>query len=56
MKEFSETELIRLYLQFCDNCPKAYDFTCSGANIKECQKEKDKIVKEIIKRRNLNDI
>ena len=35
------------YRDFCNECPKAHDFTCSGADSLRCQKEKDKIAAEI---------
>lgn len=39
------------YMHFCDECPKAYYFTCSGADAKKCEKEKNKLfdlIKELI--------
>ena len=32
------------YVHFCDECPKAYDFTCSGADSLRCDKEKSKLL------------
>ena len=42
-------ELQRQYEQFCNDCPKAYDFTCSGANAKVCEEKKNEILKKILK-------
>ena len=33
-------ELYRQYKQYCDECSKAYDFTCSGADAKACETKK----------------
>lgn len=32
------------YVHFCDECPKAHDFTCSGADSLRCDKEKSKLL------------
>ncbi|MBQ9298356.1 MAG: hypothetical protein IJ223_04945 [Clostridia bacterium] len=37
------------YRYFCNECPKMYDFSCSGANASKCQIKKDKILAEIKK-------
>ena len=37
----------RLYNQFCSDCPKAYDFTCSGINAINCEREKSKLLDAI---------
>lgn len=39
-------ELQRQYEQFCNNCPKAYDFTCSGADAKACEEQIEQIKKK----------
>ena len=44
-------ELQRQYDQFCNDCPKAYDFTCSGANVKICEEKKNEILKKIFERK-----
>lgn len=44
--------LIYQYMHFCDECNKAYDFTCSGANAKKCEVAKNKLLLEIKRRRN----
>lgn len=44
-------ELKRKYMQWCDDCPKAYDNTCSGADVKRCEAEKKtRIFNESMKR------
>lgn len=40
-------ELMRQYVQFCDRCPKAYDFTCSGENARECDEKKQALLDSI---------
>ena len=40
-------EAIYDYLHFCDECPKAHDFTCSGADVNRCEKEKEKLLADI---------
>ena len=35
------------YLDFCNDCSKAYDFTCSGADAKSCNEEKKKLLSRI---------
>lgn len=30
----------RKYMQWCNDCPKAYDYTCSGADAKRCDAER----------------
>ena len=35
-------ELKRKYMQWCNDCPKAYDYTCSGADAKRCEAERKK--------------
>jgi hypothetical protein len=40
-------ELQKQYEQFCNNCSKAHDFTCSGANAKACEEKKNEILKKI---------
>lgn len=37
----------RLYIQFCSDCSKAYDFTCSGINAINCEREKSKLLDTI---------
>lgn len=37
-------EIYQKYVHFCDECPKAHDFTCSGADSLRCDKEKSKLV------------
>ena len=41
-------DLQRQYEQFCNDCSKAYDFTCSGTNAKVCEEKKNKILKKIL--------
>ena len=41
---FEAEELRRQYLQFCDGCTKAYDFTCSGADAEKCNKRKEELL------------
>lgn len=36
-------ELLRQYNQFCDECSKAHDFTCSGADAVKCNEKKRKL-------------
>ena len=43
--------LVYQYIHFCDNCPKAYDFTCSGADSKKCEEVKAKLLEKIKKGR-----
>ncbi len=40
-------ELLRQYKHFCDDCPKAYDFTCSGADAKKCDAIKQALIYRI---------
>lgn len=44
-------ELQRQYEQFCNDCPKAYDFICSGANAKACEEKKNEILRKILERK-----
>ena len=37
------------YMHYCDECPKAHDFTCSGADAEKCEKEKEKLLEKIKK-------
>ena len=37
------------YMHYCEECPKAYDFTCSGADARKCEKEKKKLLEKIKK-------
>ena len=52
-KNVSETadseahELFRQYMQFCSECPKAHDFTCSGANAAACEVKKQSLLQKI---------
>lgn len=41
-------ELYRRYKQWCDECPKAYDFTCSGASAERCRQEKRKLLLQML--------
>lgn len=40
-------ELLRQYKHFCDDCPKAYDFTCGGADAKKCDAIKQALLNRI---------
>lgn len=40
-------DLLNKYVHFCDDCPKAYDFTCSGSDAEKCGKEKQEILDKI---------
>lgn len=42
--EQTEKEMVYKYLHWCDDCPKAYDFTCSGANAKKCEEARNKLI------------
>lgn len=39
----SDAQKLYKYMHWCDDCPKAYDFTCSGADAKRCEEEKNKL-------------
>lgn len=41
-------ELHRQYLQWCDECSKAYDFSCSGADAKQCKEKKRELLSRIL--------
>ena len=47
MRKEEKENLIRKYMQWCQDCPKAYDFTCSGASAKKCEEEKEKLLKDV---------
>ena len=32
------------FMQWCNECPKAHNFTCSGADAKKCEQEKQKLL------------
>ena len=38
-------ELKNWYIHYCDNCPKAHDSTCSGADFIRCMEFKTEILK-----------
>lgn len=40
--------LQRQFRKWCDECPKAHDFTCSGADAKRCEAEKDKLLTRLL--------
>lgn len=40
IQRMQDVEKYRLYMQWCNECPKAHNFTCSGADAKECEQEK----------------
>ena len=40
----STQENYRKYTQWCQECPKAYDYTCSGADASRCEKEKQEFL------------
>ena len=42
-------EIIFDYYHFCQECPKAYDFTCSGFDSNKCQEEKKKLLTKLKK-------
>ena len=44
IQNMQAAEKYRLYMQWCNECPKAYDFTCSGADAKKCEQEKQKLL------------
>lgn len=41
----SAQEAYRQYMQFCDECSKAHDFTCSGADAAKCEAAKEELLK-----------
>lgn len=43
IQSIQDAEKYRLYMQWCDECPKAHNFTCSGADAKKCEQEKTKV-------------
>ena len=43
-------EMLDKYMHFCDECHKAYDFTCSGLDAKKCEAEKNRLLLEIKKK------
>ncbi len=40
-------ELLRQFNQYCDECSKAHDFTCSGADAVECDRKKNKLLRDL---------
>jgi hypothetical protein len=46
IQNMQDTEKYRLYMQWCNECPKAHNFTCSGADAKKCEQEKQKLLTE----------
>ena len=44
-KTYTKQEKIRILHQWCSNCSKAYDFTCSGKNAQKCNEQKDIFLK-----------
>ena len=42
-------ELFRRYMQFCSECPKAHDFTCSGADAAACEAKKQSLLENLKK-------
>lgn len=40
-------DLYRQYKQYCDECSKAHDFTCSGADAKACEAKKKNLLNRI---------
>lgn len=47
-------EFYRQYKQYCDECSKAYDFTCSGADVKACGANKKNLLDRILNLTNIN--
>lgn len=47
-------ELYRQYKQYCDECSKAHDFTCSGADVKTCEAKKKNLLDRILDLTNTN--
>ncbi len=43
-------ETYEKYVHFCDECPKAYDFTCSGADSERCGKVKKSLLDEFFEK------
>ena len=41
LKKHSQTK----YIHWCDDCPKAYDDTCSGADAVKCEAEKSQFLR-----------
>lgn len=41
-------ELYRQYKQYCDECSKAHDFTCSGADAKVCEAKKKELLDRVL--------
>ena len=39
-----QREAMYKFKHFCDDCPKNYDFTCSGADAKKCEEQKSKLL------------
>lgn len=44
IQSMTDAEKYRLYMQWCNECPKAHEFTCSGADAKKCEQEKQKLL------------
>lgn len=43
-----KNEAIRKFMQYCNECPKASDFTCSGADAAKCLKEREEELRKVI--------
>lgn len=48
-KKVDKQEAYRQYMHFCDDCPKAYDNTCSGSDSLQCEREKDALLQATIR-------
>lgn len=46
VNDVNRKEVCRKYIHWCDDCPKAYDFSCSGADMKKCTADKDKFLND----------
>ena len=42
------TEAKREFMQRCDECPKAHDFTCCGAEAEKCLKNAEEKLRKAI--------
>ena len=47
-------ELYRQYKQYCNECSKAHDFTCSGADAKACEAKKKDLLDRVLNLTNSN--
>lgn len=46
-KQAYTEDILYQFFHWCDDCSKAYDFTCSGADASLCETKKNKLLAKI---------